>query len=110
MSITRTERNEIHTASGKLVDEEEVEVDVTEEHNASVIDRAISDALAELRALVAYPAVPDVPSGTLTTAQLSNVVRAMRDEMQKNRAGAQRVADILIKTIRLVRGDFDDID
>lgn len=78
--------------------------------NRTAIDAAIVNALAELDTLIAAPAVDAVPAGTLTTAQLSNVARAMRDAVQQNRAGAQRVARTLKQTIRLVRGDFDGID
>ena len=75
---------------------------------ADAVDRAIVAALADLAALVAAPAMPAVPAGTLTTAQLSNALRALRDEAQATRAGAQRVAATLANTIRLGRGDFDD--
>jgi hypothetical protein len=78
--------------------------------NQSTIDAAITQALAELDTLIAAPAVAAVPDGTLTTAQLSNAMRSMRDAVQQNRAGAQRVARTLKQTIRLVRGDFDDVD
>lgn len=78
--------------------------------NATAIDAAISAALAELQQLVDAPAVPDVPAGTLTNAQLSNTMRAMRDVVQQNRAGIQRVAGTLKQTIRLVRGDFEGTD
>ena len=78
--------------------------------NASIIDTAITDALAELDTLIAAPALPAVPDGNMTNAQLSDVVRALRDQAQQTRAGAQRVAATLKQTIRLVRGDFDDID
>lgn len=86
--------------------------DPTAQHQANrgVIDQAIDASLVELRSLVAAPALPDVPAGTMTTAQLSNAMRTLRNEAQATRAGAQQVADILLKTIRLVRGDFDDID
>lgn len=106
---TRTDRNEVYE-NGSLVAEEVVEVDVTAEHNASAIDTAITSALTELRNLVNAPALPDVPAGTMTTAQLSSALRTLRNEAQATRAGAQRVADILLKTIRLVRGDFDGVD
>lgn len=78
--------------------------------NRTTIDAAITQALAELQQLVDAPAVPDIPAGTLTTAQLSNVLRSMRDVVQQNRAGIQRVAGTLKQTIRLVRGDFDGTD
>jgi hypothetical protein len=77
--------------------------------NASIIDTAITAALAELDTLIAAPALPTVPAGSLTNAQLSDAVRQLRDGAQATRAGAQRVAATLKQTIRLVRGDFDDI-
>jgi len=75
--------------------------------NARTIDAAITDALAELKAIVDAPAVGEVPSGTMTTAQLSNALRSMREAVQQNRNGAKRIAATLRQTIRLVRGDFD---
>ena len=78
--------------------------------NRTTIDQAISDALAELQTLIDAPAVATVPDGTLTTAQLSNAMRTMRDAVQANRAGAQRIARTLRHTIRLVRGDYDDVN
>jgi len=74
------------------------------------IDTAITAALTELQTLIDAPEVGVVPAGTMTTAQLSAVVRSMRDVVQQNRAGAQRIALTLKQTIRLVRGDFDAID
>jgi hypothetical protein len=74
------------------------------------VEQRITEALAELDAIVNYPAVDTVPTGTLTTAQLSNVARAMRTAIHENRVGIQRVAALLHDTIRLVRGDFDNID
>ena len=82
----------------------------TAQHNEAAIAEAITEALAELRALVAAPALPVVPDGTLTTAQLSNALRILRNEAQATRAGAQKVAATLAQTIRLVRGDFDGTD
>lgn len=79
---------------------------VRERYRRQVVD-AIADAIDLLDSLVAAPAVPEVPDGTLTTAQLSGAVRQMRDYVQQNRAGAQQVAATLKNTIRLVRGDFD---
>lgn len=78
--------------------------------NRTTIESAIAAALAELDALIAAPAVGNVPAGTLSTAQLSNVMREMRDAVQANRAGVQRIARTLKQTIRLVRGDFADVD
>ena len=46
----------------------------------------------------------------MTTAQLSNAMRTMRDFVQQNRNGAQQVALILKRTIKLVRGDYDTVD
>ena len=78
--------------------------------NASTIDTAITNALAELQAIVDAPAVPTVPAGTLTTAQLSNGMRELRDAVQANRAGTQRIAATLKHTIRLARGDYEGTD
>lgn len=78
--------------------------------NATTVDQAISAALAELQQIADAPAVPDVPDGTLTAAQVSNILRGLRDETQRNRARLQRVARTLRHTIRLVRGDFDGVD
>ena len=78
--------------------------------NRDQIDQAITDALARLQQLVDAPAVPELPAGTMTTAVLSNALRQMRDAVQANRAGAQEVALTLKRVIRLVRGDFDDVD
>ena len=78
--------------------------------NQTTIDTAITAALAELDALIAAPAVGVVPDGTMNNATLSNALRTMRDAVQANRAGVQRVAATLKQTIRLVRGDFDGID
>lgn len=78
--------------------------------NATTIDAAITNALAELQQVINAPALETVPAGTMSTAQLSNVLRALRDEAQLNRAGVQRAAATLRQTIRLVRGDFDGID
>jgi hypothetical protein len=78
--------------------------------NRRTIDQAITNALAELQAIVDAPAVATVPAGTLTTAQLSNGMRAMRDSVQQNRAALQRVSATLRHTIRLARGDYDGVD
>ena len=78
--------------------------------NRTTIDTAITNALTELQTLIDAPEVGAVPAGTMTTAQLSAVVRSMRDVVQQNRAGAQRIALTLKQTIRLVRGDFGGID
>lgn len=99
-TVTWTER-------AKTTDEQDEE---TRQANRATIDQAITDALTELRNLVAAPAMPTVPEGTMTTAQLSTAMRTLRDQAQQNRAGAQKVAAILLKTIRLVRGDFDDVN
>lgn len=82
----------------------------TAQTNRTAIDDAITAALAELQQIVDFPAVGAVPDGTMTTAQLSNVMRAMRTAVQENRTGVQRVAATLRQTIRLVRGDFDGIN
>lgn len=95
------------TARDKTADELEVS---THADNRSAIDAAITQALTRLQQLIDAPAVDAVPAGTMTTAQLSTVARSMRDAVQQNRAGAQDVAGILRKTIRLVRGDFDGVD
>jgi hypothetical protein len=79
----------------------------TQAINRATIDSQIAAALAELDALIAAPAVPTVPDGTLTTAQLSEAVRTMRTAIQQNRVGAQRVAATLKQTIRLVRNDLN---
>lgn len=77
--------------------------------NQATIAAAIDAAISQLDTLIAAPAVDNVPAGTLTTAQLSNIARAMRDAVQANRAGAQQVALILKRTIKLVRGDYDTV-
>lgn len=82
----------------------------TPQANASIVDQAITDALNQLQNLANAAALPTVPAGTMTTAQLSSAMRTLRDEAQATRAGAQQVARTLRQTIRLVRGDFDDID
>lgn len=91
-------------------DEAALAATMQEGANRSAIEAAIAEALTRLDQLIAAPAVDTVPAGTMTTAQLSNVARAMRDAVQANRAGAQEVALTLKRTIRLVRGDFDNID
>lgn len=78
--------------------------------NRSTIDAEITAALNRLQTLINAPAVAEVPPGTLTTAQLSNIARQTRDAVQQNRAGAQDVARVLRRLIRLVRGDFDGTD
>ena len=78
--------------------------------NRTIIDNAITAALVELDTLIAAPAVGAVPDGTMTTAQLSNVVRALRDAVQANRVGAQLIAATERKHIRYTRGDFDGIN
>lgn len=80
------------------------------EGNRITIEAAITQALADLDALIAAPAVPVLPDGTYTTAQASNHLRTLRNYVQQNRAGAQQVARTLKRTIRLVRGDFDGTD
>ena len=110
MAVYRIERNQNFGPGGVLLSEELVEVDITADVNRPIIEAAIVAALAELDALIAAPAVATVPAGTLTTAQLSTAMREMRDAVQANRAGAQKVAATLKRTIRLVRGDFDGID
>lgn len=77
--------------------------------NHAAIAQAIDAAITQLDTLIAAPAVDTVPAGTLTAAQLSNIARAMRDAVQANRAGAQQVALILKRTIKLVRGDYDTV-
>jgi len=78
--------------------------------NRRTIDTALTNALAELQAIIDAPAVVEVPAGTMTTAQLSNAMRSMRDAVQANRAGAQRIAATLRHTIRYARGDYDGVD
>lgn len=75
----------------------------------STIDQAITDAIADLLTLANAAALPAVPDGTMTTAQLSNALRTLRNEAQATRAGAQRVAQALADKIRLDRGDFDHL-
>lgn len=82
----------------------------TRQANQTTINQAITDALAELRTMRDYASLPVAPAGTHTTEQLSNYIRALRDEAQTNRDGIQRVCETLIGTIRLVRGDFDSVD
>jgi hypothetical protein len=81
-----------------------------EEINKPTIEALIDSALVDLDTLIAAPAVATVPAGTLTVTQLSNAMREMRDAVQANRAGAQQIARQLKRTIRLVRGDFDDVN
>lgn len=78
--------------------------------NRYAVDAAIIAAVAELDRIAAAAVLPTLPSGTLTTAQLSVVVRSIRDAVQDNRAGVQRVARTLKHTVRMVRGDFDGVD
>lgn len=78
--------------------------------NAEAIGQAIAAAIAKLDTLIAAPALATVPAGTLTTAQLSTALRTLRDQAQATRAGAQDVALILKRTIKLVRGDYDTVD
>ena len=77
--------------------------------NFSAIEAEIDSAIVQLDSLIAAPAVPTVQSGTMSTAQLSNTLRVMRDYIQENRAGAQQVALRLKQTIKLVRGDYDTV-
>lgn len=75
--------------------------------NQATVEAGITAALAQLDAIIAFPAVPTVPAGaTLTATQLTTVVNALRTAAQQNRAGIQDVALILKRLIRLVRGDF----
>lgn len=83
---------------------------IADRANRSAIDDAITAAIDELDRITSADPVPAVPSGTLTTAQLSGVVRAMRGSVQQNREGVQRVARTLKHTVRMVRGDFDGVD
>ena len=78
--------------------------------NELAVKDAITDALAQLDTLIAAPALTAVPSGTLTTAQLSNALRTLRNEAQQTRAGAQDIARTLKRTIRLVRSNFAGTD
>jgi hypothetical protein len=79
--------------------------------NRGIVEQRMDDALAQLQTIINYPTVAQVPNGgTLTAATLSTVVRALREAVHENRVGIQRVAATLRDTIRLVRGDFDDID
>lgn len=70
----------------------------------------LTERIALLDSLIAYPDVPAVPAGTLTTAQLSTVARALRDEVQANRQGAQRLAEQVRDLFRYIRGDFSQLD
>lgn len=78
--------------------------------NSIEIEQAIVNAISQLDTLIAAPAVPTVASGTLSTAQLSNSLRTMRDVIQQNRTGIQDAALILKRTIKLVRGDYDTVN
>jgi hypothetical protein len=78
--------------------------------NRQTIDAAITNALAELQQIVDAPAVASVPAGTLTTAQLSNGLRVLRDEVAANRNALRRISSTLRHTIRLARGEYDDVD
>lgn len=77
--------------------------------NRTNVEAAFVAALADLDAIIAAPAVGVVPDGTLTTAQLSNALRTMRDAVQANRAGAQQVATIVRNLTRYVRDDFTTV-
>lgn len=75
----------------------------------STVRQALNARIADLQAIVAYPSLPTVPAGTFTTAQLSDYLRVLRNEAQTNRAGAQKVAGMVLDLYRLVRGDFGPI-
>lgn len=70
MAITRTDRNQTFGPDGRLLAENVVEVDITEEVNQATLHRQVRDHLADLRTITGS-------SGTLTAAQLSNAVRAL---------------------------------
>jgi len=78
--------------------------------NRTTVDAAITAALAELQSIIDAPAVDTVPAGTLTTAQLSQGLRVLRDAVQANRAGTKRLARTLRHVVRYTRGDFDGTD
>lgn len=78
--------------------------------NHQTIEAAITAALVQLDAIINSPAIPAVPSGTMTAAQLSNEVRSLRNSAQQTRAAVQDIARTLKRTIRLVRGDFTGTD
>lgn len=67
---TRTDRDQTWDRNGKLVQDEQVERDITVEENESTLRTRAESALADLRILAGT-------SGTLTTAQLSNAVRLL---------------------------------
>lgn len=75
----------------------------------SLLSQKIDEALATLQSLIDYPPVAQVPTGTLTTAQVSTILRALGNEANATRLGAQQVARTLRDTIRLVRGDFGEL-
>lgn len=106
----------------------------SEEAARVAIEVALTDRIADLQGMldaapalvssldgiIGYPDLPAVPAGTLTVAQLSSIVRVLRDEGQATRDGAQSVAEHLKTTVgalvtvteqlhdllRFVRGDF----
>lgn len=89
----------------------DIEVEERRRHSNWVqIDAAINAALDELQQIIDAPPVVAVPDGVLTLVQLSAGMRQLRDAVQDNRAGIQRIATTLRQTIRLVRSDFNATD
>lgn len=80
------------------------------EANQGIVDARMAEAIADLTSLIGAAPVDTVPAGTMTTAQLSNAVRQLREAVQANRAGSQQVARVVRDLVRFVRGDFADID
>lgn len=139
----RTDRNQTFDGrTGQLLEDVAVEVDDTAEVNAATIAELLAQAMDTLTATVtdmqtvsagapaviadmdALLAAADPGSGTLTTAQLSGVVRQLaaatktlardlKTVTQGLRSAATDVestARVLRRTLRKVRGDFTGTD
>jgi hypothetical protein len=93
-------------ATGKLTPAEVAQ----REANKAQVEALIDGALSQLVTFMAFPDVATVPAGTMTTAQLSNNLRTVRDAVQQNRNGLRQLAQILKRTLRIVREDFSGTD
>ncbi len=93
--------------------------------------QGVPDPSATLAPIIAAPDLPAVPAGTLTTAQLSDAVRVLRNAAQdhrsalgqiatilngartaiaENRTGVKGVATIVRDIARYLRRDFGTVD